>query len=48
MSEKLIKQKKVVVYLPEEDYKLLRIKLLQMGETVSGWFRKKVKALLSA
>lgn len=47
MSER-VKQKKVVVYLPEEDYKNLRIKLLQMGETVSGWFRKVVRDLLSS
>ena len=45
MSEP-IKQKKVVVYIPEHEYKALRIRLIQMGKTVSGWFREVVRELL--
>lgn len=35
--------KRVVVYIPEEDYKTLRSKLILMGKTVSGWMRKVIK-----
>lgn len=37
------KQKRIVVYLPEDDYKELRAKLILMGTTVSEWFRKVMK-----
>ena len=40
------KQKRVVVYLPEEDYKNLRAKLILTGKTVSGWFRELVNKFL--
>ncbi len=42
-----MKQKRVVVYIPENDYQKLRAKLILLGETVSGWFRKKVQELFS-
>lgn len=43
---KPIKQKKVVVYVSEDDYKALRIRLIEMGKTVSGWFRERVRDLI--
>ena len=43
----MIKHKRVVVYIPEEDYKTLRAKLIMLGETVSGWLRKIIKQFLS-
>jgi len=46
MSEK-IKQERVVIYIPKEQYQQLRSKLILIGKTVSGWFREKVKELLS-
>lgn len=39
-------QKRVVVYLDEDDYKKLRSKLILLGMTVSGWFRKVIKQFL--
>lgn len=41
-----VKQKRVVVYLPEDEHRRLRSKLASLGKTVSGWFREVVKALL--
>ena len=41
-----IKQKRVVVYLPEEQYRKLKAKLSILGKTVSGWFRELTKRLL--
>jgi len=35
-----IKQKRVTVYLNENDYKTLRAKLILLGKSVSGWLRK--------
>lgn len=43
----MIKQKRVVVYIPEEDYRSLRAKLLLVGLTVSGWLREVVKRFLN-
>lgn len=40
------KQRKVVVYIPDDDYKNLRAKLILLGETVSGWFRQIIKTFL--
>lgn len=40
------KNKKTVVYINEEDYRKLRVKLLLEKKTVSGWFRDKVKEYL--
>jgi hypothetical protein len=39
-------QKRVVVYIPEEDYRTLRAKLILVGKTVSGWFRELIKTFL--
>lgn len=40
------KQKRVVVYIPEEDYNQLQSKLRLTGQNVSGWFRVVVAKLL--
>jgi hypothetical protein len=37
---KVVKQKRITVYVPEKEYELLRIKLIQIGKSVSGWFRE--------
>lgn len=42
------KPKKIVLYVSEEDYKKLRIKLLELNKTVSGWFREKVTSFLQS
>ena len=39
-------QKRVVVYIPEEDYTELRIKLLRLGKSASAWFREVIKEFL--
>ena len=41
------KQKRVVVYIPEDDYRTLQSKLILLGKTVSGWFREIVKEFLA-
>jgi len=40
-------QRRVVVYIPEEQYFKLKSKLALRGSSVSGWFRDQVKSLLS-
>lgn len=40
------KQKRIVIYVSEEDYKTFRWKLLSLGKTVSGWFREQMTAFL--
>lgn len=40
-------QKRVVIYIPEEDYRRLRSKLILIGKTVSEWFRQLVKSFLA-
>jgi predicted DNA-binding protein len=40
------KQKRVVVYLPEDSYRSLRAKLVLLGKTVSGWVREIIKSFL--
>ncbi len=42
-----VKHKKVVVYIPEDEYKALRIRLFEAGKTVSGWFREVTRQLLA-
>ena len=42
------KQKLVVVYIPEEDYRNLRAKLILVGLTVSAWVRKVIRQFLSS
>lgn len=39
-------QRRVVVYIPEDDYKKLRAKLILLGQSVSGWFRVIIKNFL--
>ena len=48
MYEQGRKQKRVVVYVPEEDYNKLRSKLMLTGMNVSKWFRNIVKEFLQA
>lgn len=43
----MIKQKRVVIYLPADQYQMLRAKLILRGKTVSQWFREKTKEFLS-
>jgi len=43
-----IVQRRVVVYIPEEDYRSLRAKLILLGKSVSQWFREIVKSFLSS
>lgn len=38
--------RRVVVYIPKDDYNELRAKLIMLGETVSSWFRKIIKDFL--
>jgi len=38
--------KRVVVYIPKQDYNELRAKLILLGESVSSWFRKIIKDFL--
>ncbi len=40
------KQKRIVVYVPEDKYRELRAKLIMLGKTVSGWFREIVNQFL--
>lgn len=42
----MIKQKRVVVYMPEDMYNRLQSKLRLVGQTVSGWIRKKISNFL--
>lgn len=36
----MIKQKRVVIYIPEQEYLKLKSALSLEGKTVSGWFRE--------
>ncbi len=38
--------KRVVIYVPEEEYRTLRSKLILQGKTVSQWVRETVKRFL--
>lgn len=40
------KQKRVVVYIDEEQHRKLKAKLALLGESLSGWFRKVVRDFL--
>lgn len=40
------KMKRIVLYVFEEDYILMRSKLILLGLTVSEWFRKKIRQFL--
>jgi hypothetical protein len=42
----MVKLKRVVLYLSEDDYRKLRAKLILIGKSVSGWFREVVKKYL--
>lgn len=46
LPKKPVKQKRVVVYIPEDDYKKLRSSLILDGQTVSGWLRGVIKDFL--
>ena len=38
--------KRIVVYVPDEDYKRLRAKLILVGKSVSQWFRDVIRRYL--
>jgi hypothetical protein len=38
----MIKQVRTTVYVPEEQYRQLRSKLVLKGLTISGWIRKQI------
>jgi hypothetical protein len=40
------KQKRIAIYVPEEDYKELKSVLALKGITVSGWFRQQVSEII--
>lgn len=42
----MTKHKRVVVYIPEQDYLELRAKLIKLGKTVSGWVRDVIKKFI--
>ena len=42
------KQKRIVIYISEDQYRQLRAKLIMLGKTVSGWFREIVKQFLES
>ena len=41
-----IEMKKVAVYIPEEDYRLIRAKLISRNRSFSGWIRLLIKEYL--
>jgi len=41
-----MKKKRIAIYLDEEEHLKLRAKLILLGETVSGWMRKKINKFL--
>lgn len=43
----MIKQKRVVVYISEDQYNQLKSRLILMGKTTSGWFRELINKLLA-
>lgn len=42
----MIKHKRVVVYIPEQDYLDLRVKLIRLGKNVSGWVRDVIRKFI--
>jgi hypothetical protein len=46
MKPNPVPQKRVTVYIPEKEHKLLRSKLALIGQTVSGWVRENIKKFL--
>lgn len=46
MSQKKGNFKRVVVYLPEEEHRMLRLRLALSDMSVSEWFREHVRKLL--
>ena len=41
------KQKRITVYLPEDDYRKLRSQLILQGKSASQWIREQIKKFLS-
>jgi len=39
-------KKRVVVYVDAEEHKQLKARLALLGQSVSGWFRDKMKAII--
>ena len=46
-TKQLPKQRRVVIYMPDDQYNELRARLIMEGKTVSSWFREVVKEVLS-
>ena len=42
----MIKQRRVVVYIPDEQHKKLKSVLALTGQNISAWFRSMVKILI--
>lgn len=42
-----VKMHRVVLYIPEKDYVVLRSKLILIGKTVTAWFRDTVYKYLN-
>lgn len=40
--------KRVTIYLDDEEYRLLRARLILSGKTVSQWVREQIKRFLRA
>lgn len=40
------RMRRVVVYVEEEDYSILRSRLILVGTSVSQWVREKIKEML--
>ncbi len=41
------KQKRITLYVPEDEYRELKSQLALLGKTVSGWFREAIRKFLS-
>ncbi len=39
--------KRIVIYMPEDEYRALRSKLVLQGKTFSQWVREKVRRFLT-
>jgi len=39
-------QQRITVYVPKNDYKRLRLKLIELETSVSEWFRQRIKEII--
>jgi hypothetical protein len=42
----MIKQKRVVIYITDQEHKMLKARLALIGKTVSGWAREAIRRFL--